>query len=124
MYFQKVLEMYPDMDIHSLASAFTIFGDWLRDCASAAEKSFTAKKKLISTKQLVFDNQTLLSDDDSSYGSCASYVQKKPKKLNIDDDDMKFITSLPSCYEMFSAFDSNHVLLVTVHLYLAINVDV
>jgi hypothetical protein len=40
---------------------------------------------------------TSLSDDESSDGSYASYVQKKTKKVNLDEDDKKFFTSLPTC---------------------------
>lgn len=35
------------------------------------------------------------------------------RKTNIDDDEKKFFTSLPTCYSMFSAFDSQDV----VHSY-------
>ena len=63
---------------------------------------------MITEKKLVYDNRTSLSDDENSDGSCASYVQKKPKKTNLDDEDKKsslvcqpvnhcFLPSIPRC---------------------------
>ena len=64
---------------------------------------------MITEKKIVYDNRTSLSDDESSDGSYASYIQKKPKKVNLDEDDKKFFTSLPTCYALFFAFDSRNV---------------
>jgi len=71
---------------------------------------------MISDKTLVYDNRTSISDDESFYdshsdnessdGMYASRVHKMKMKTNIDDDDKNFITSLPTCYAMFSYFDS------------------
>jgi hypothetical protein len=62
--------------------------------ASAALKAFMAVKNMITEKKIVYS--TSYSDDDSSDESVASYVQKKPKKTNLDDEDKKFFTSLPA----------------------------
>ena len=48
--------------------------------------------------------EKLVYDDDSDE-SVASHMQKKPKKMNLDDEDKKFFTCLPTCYAMFFAFD-------------------
>jgi hypothetical protein len=61
---------------------------------------------MITEKKIVYDNRTSLSDDESSDGSYASYIQKKTKKVNLDEDDKKFFTSLPTCYALFFAFNS------------------
>ena len=60
---------------------------------------------MIADKKLEYDDRASLSDDDSE-SSVASYMQKKPKKTNMDDEDKKFFTCLPTCYAMFFAFDS------------------
>ncbi len=64
---------------------------------------------MIVEKKIEHDNRTSLSDDESSDGSYASYVQNKPKKSNMDEEDKKFFTSLPSCYALFFAFNSRDV---------------
>jgi len=68
---------------------------------------------------LVYDNRTSLSDDESFRDSNSDdessdhiyycHVHKTTRKTNVDDDDKKFFTSLPTCYSMFSAFDSQDV---------------
>jgi hypothetical protein len=35
--------------------------------------------------------------------------RKKPNKVNLDEDDKKIFTSLPTCYALFFAFDSRNV---------------
>ena len=50
------------------------------------------------------------SDDESSDGMYASRLHKTTRKMNRDDDDKKFFTSLPACYSMFSAFFSQDVI--------------
>ena len=68
---------------------------------------------MIIEKKIVYDNRTSLSDDESSNGSSdgspASCVQRKPKKVNLDEDDKEFFTSLPTCYALFFAFNSRDV---------------
>jgi len=64
---------------------------------------------MITEKKIVYDNRTSFSDDESSDGSYASYIQKKSKKANLDEDDKMFFTSLPTCYALFFAFDSRIV---------------
>lgn len=49
------------------------------------------------------------SSDGSSDGSPAGCVQWRPKKVNLDEYDKKFFTSLPTCYALFFAFDSKDV---------------
>jgi hypothetical protein len=117
MYIKEIQTMFPDMNCGQLSSNITFSEDWVRDRARAAEYAFNTVKKMISDKKLVYDNRTSLSDDESSYGSSesspAGCVQWRPKKVNLDEDDKKFFTSLPTCYSMFSAFDSQDV----VHSY-------
>jgi hypothetical protein len=106
MYLKAVQEMYPEANMGLLSSNLAIYEDWDNVRAVAALKAFTAVRKMITEKKLVYDNRTSLSDDEDSDGSCASYMQKKPKKTNLDDEDKKFFTSLPTCYSLFFAFDS------------------
>ena len=79
-------------------------------------------KDMIQAKELVFGSS---DNDDNGYdsegnsvSSVASYLQKKPKKTNLndddkktnlDDDDRKFFTSLPTCYALYFAFDTSDV---------------
>ena len=123
MYIKEIQTMFPDMNCGRLSSNITFSEDWVRDRARAAEYAFNTVKKMISDKKLVYDNRTSLSDDESfndsnsddesSDGLHASLVHKTTRKTNLDDDDKKFFTSLPTCYSMFSAFDSRDV----VHSY-------
>ena len=106
MYLKAIQEMYPEANMGLLSSNLAIYEDWDNVRAVAALKAFTAVRKMITEKKLVYDNRTSLSDDEDSDGSCASYMQKKPKKTNLDDEDKKFFTSLPTCYSLFFAFDS------------------
>ena len=106
MYLKAIQEMYPEANMGLLSSNLAIYEDWDNVRAVAALKAFTAVRKMITEKTLVYDNRTSLSDDEDSDGSCASYMQKKPKKTNLDDEDKKFFTSLPTCYSLFFAFDS------------------
>ncbi len=105
-YLKAIHEMYPEANMGLLSSNLAIYEDWDNVRAVAALKAFTAVRKMITEKTLVYDNRTSLSDDEDSDGSCASYMQKKPKKTNLDDEDKKFFTSLPTCYSLFFAFDS------------------
>ena len=54
---------------------------------------------MISDKNPVYDDRTSLSYDSDE--SVASYMQKKPKKTNLDDEDKKFFICLPKCYAIF-----------------------
>lgn len=109
LYLQAIQEMYPGINTGRLSSHLTYYEDWAQVRATAALKAFTTVKKMITEKKIVYDKRTSLSDDESSDGSYASYVQKKPKKVNLDEDDKKFFTSLPTCYALFFAFDSRDV---------------
>ncbi len=73
--------------------------DWATTRAVAALKAFTTVKSIVSDKKLVYDDRTSLSYDSDE--SVASHIQKKPKKTNLDDEDKKFFTCLPTCYAMF-----------------------
>ena len=84
MYLKAIQEMYPLANIGLLSSNLAIYEDWDNVRAVAALKAFTAVRKMITEKKLVYDNRTSLSDDESSDGSYASYIQKKPKKVNLD----------------------------------------
>ena len=101
LYLDAVKEMYPEMNVHKLSSHLIFYENWASVRASAALKAFTAVKTMTTEKKLVYSNRTSYSDDDESDGSVASYVQKKPKKQNLDDEDKKFFTSLLTCYLLF-----------------------
>ena len=109
LYLQAIQEMYPGINTGRLSSNLAYYENWAQVRATAALKAFTTVKKMITEKKIVYDNRTSLSDDESSDGSYASYIQKKPKKVNLDEDDKKFFTSLPTCYALFFAFDSRNV---------------
>lgn len=81
-------------------SSFRFAVNWATVRASAALKAFMAVKNMITEKKIVYSNRTSYSDDDSDE-SVASYIQKKPKKTNLDDEDKKFFISLPTCYSLF-----------------------
>jgi len=42
-------------------------------------------------------------------GVLPAVYRKKTKKVNMDEEDKKFFTSLPTCYASFFAFDSRDV---------------
>jgi hypothetical protein len=108
-YLDAIHEMYPEMIITKLSNYLLYFEDWATVRAAAALKAFMAVKDMIAHGNLVYDNRALLSDDDSD-DSVASYMQKKPKKHNLDDEDKKFFTSLPTCYSMFFCFETFDVI--------------
>ncbi len=91
--------MYPEMNVHRLSSHLIFYENWATVRASAALKAFMAVKNMITEKKIVYS--TSYSDDDYSDESVASYIQKKPKKTNLDYEDKKFFTSLPTCYSLF-----------------------
>ena len=97
LYLQAIQEMYPGINAGWLSSHLTYYEDWAQVRATAALKAFTTVKKRITEKKIVYDKRTSLSDDESSDGSYASYVQKKPKKVNLDEDDKKFFTTNLLC---------------------------
>jgi hypothetical protein len=109
LYLKVIQEMYPGMNTGRLSSNLTYYENWAQVRATASLKAFTTVKKMITEKKIVYDNRMSLSDDESSDGSYASYIQKKPKKVNLDKDDKKFFTSLLTCYALFFAFDSRNV---------------
>ena len=78
------------------------FENWAQVRFTAALKAFTTVRNIIVEKKIEYDNRTSLSDDESSNGSYASYVQKKQRKWTW----MRNFTSLPTCHALFFAFDS------------------
>ena len=104
LYLDAVKEMYPEMNVHKLSSHLIFYKNWASVRASAALKAFTAVKTMITEKKLVYSNRTSYSDDDESDGSVASYVQKKPKKQNLDDEHKRFFTSILTCYLFLFCF--------------------
>ena len=108
LYLRAIHEMYPGINTGWLSSNMTLDENWAQVRAIAAFKAFTTVRNMIAEKKIVYDNRTSLSDDESSDGSYASYVQKKPEKMNMDEED-KIFTSLPTCYALFFAFDSMDV---------------
>ena len=108
-YLDAIHKMYPEMIITKLSNYLPYFEDWATVRAAAALKAFMAVKDMIAHGNLVYDNRASLSDDDSD-DSVASYMQKKPKKHNLDDEDKKFFTSLPTCYSMFFCFETFDVI--------------
>ena len=77
--------------------------------STATLKAFNTVKNIITDNKIVYDNRTSISDDESSNGSYASYVQNKQNKVDMDEDDKTFFTSLPTHYAVFFAFDSRDV---------------
>lgn len=106
LYLKGVKEMYPHTNIEWLRSSMAFHEDWASTRAVAALTAFISVKSMISDGKLVYDDRASLSDDDSSKSIVASYMQKKPKKKNLDDKDKKFFTCLTTCYALFFAFDS------------------
>ncbi len=115
LYLKAIKEIYPDSVIGWLSSNMTFHKDWATTRTVAALRAFTTVKSMMSYEKLVYDDRTSLSDydvsdDDDSDASVASNMQKKSKKMNLDDEDKKFFTCLPTCYAMFFAFDSKDAL--------------
>jgi hypothetical protein len=83
LYLRAIQEMYPGINTGRLASNLTYYENWAQVRATAALKTFTTVKKMITEKKIVYDNRTSLSDDESSDGSYASYIQKKTKQSEL-----------------------------------------
>jgi hypothetical protein len=86
-----------------LKSNIAFHEDWAKTRSVAALKAFTTVKSMISDEKLVYDRSSLYYDSDERN---AGYMQKTPKKINLDDEDKKVFTCLPTCYAMFFAFNS------------------
>ena len=56
-------------------------------------------KSMIYEENLVYDDRTSLSYDLDE--SAASYMQKKPKKMNLDDEDRKFLLVYQAVMQCF-----------------------
>ena len=80
LYMQAIQEMYPGFNTGWLSSNLSFYENWAQVRATAALKAFTTVRNMIAEKKIVYDNRTSLSDDESSDGSYASYVQKKQRK--------------------------------------------
>ena len=98
-YLDAIHEMYPEVNVVRLENHLMFNENWATMRASAALKAFTTVKNMITEKKIVYSTRT--SYDEDSDESVASYIQKKPKKTNLDDEDKKFFTSLPTCYSFF-----------------------
>ena len=85
LYLKAIKEMYPDVVIGWLSSNMAFHKDWATTMAVAALKAFMTVKSLSSDIKLVYDDRTSLFDDDDSDESVASYMQKKPKKKNLNE---------------------------------------
>ena len=83
LYLRAIQEMYPGINTGRLSSNMTFYENWAQVRATAALKAFTTVKKMITEKKIVYDNRTSLSDDESSDGSYASYIQKKNKESEL-----------------------------------------
>ena len=88
--------MYPGINTGWLSSNLTFYENWAQVRATAALNAFTTDRNMINEKKIVYDNKTSLSDDESSDGSYASHVQKKPKTVNMDKEDKKIFPHLPT----------------------------
>ena len=80
LYLRAIQEMYPGINTGWLSSNLTQYENRAKVRATAALKAFTTVKKMIVEKNIVYYNRMSLSDDESSDGSYASYIQKKQRK--------------------------------------------
>ena len=80
---------------------------------NSASNAFRAVKDIIEAKEPVSgssnDDDKRYDSDGNTVASVASYMEKKPKKTNLDDEDRKFFTSLPTCYALYFAFATSDV---------------
>lgn len=113
MYLTAVQDMYPEHNMGYLRSHMVLDEDWANVRANAASNAFRAVKDIIEAKEPECESR---NDDDKHYdsdgntvSSVASYMQKKPKKTKLDDEDRKFFNSLPTCYALYFAFDTHNV---------------
>jgi hypothetical protein len=67
LYLQAIQEMYPGINIGQLSSNLTYYENWAQVRATAALKAFTIVKKMITEKNIFYDNRTSFSADESSY---------------------------------------------------------
>jgi hypothetical protein len=109
LYLRAIQEMFPGINTGWMSSNLTFYENWAQVRTTAASKTFINVRNMIVEKKIEYDNRTSFSDDESSDGSYASYVQKTPMKLKIDEEDEKFFTDLPTCYALFSAFGSGDI---------------
>ena len=114
LYLIGVQDMYPELTIgSSLRSNMVLDEDWPNHRVNAADNAFRAVKDMIQAKELSLgssdDDDKDYDSDGNSVSSVASYMQKKPKKTNLDDDDRIFFNSLPTCYALCFAFDTRDV---------------
>jgi hypothetical protein len=67
---------------------------------------------MITDNNIVYHNRTSPSDDESSDGSSDGSlmaVYRKTKESEMGEEDKKFFTSLPTCYDLFLAFNCRDV---------------
>ena len=113
MYLTAVQDMYPEHNIDYLRSHMVLDEDWPNVRVNAASNAFRAVKDMIQAKELVFgssnDDDKCYDSDSNTVASAASYMEKKPKKIYLDEEDRKFFNSLPTCYALYFAFDTSNV---------------
>ena len=113
MYLTAVKDMYPEHNMDYLRSHMVLDDDWRNVRLNAASNAFRAVKDIIEAKEPVSgssnDDDKCYDSDGNTVASDASHVQKKPKKTNLDDEDRKFFTSLPTCYALYFAFNTSDV---------------
>jgi hypothetical protein len=80
LYLRAIQEIYPGINTGWLSSNLTFYENWAQVRATAALKAFITVKTMITEKKIEYANRTSLSDDQSSDGSYASYVQKKNQR--------------------------------------------
>ena len=113
MYLAAVQDMYPEHNMGYLRSHMVLDEDWPNVRGNAASNAFRAVKDIIEAKEPVFgssnDDDKCYDSDGNTVASVASYMQKKPKKTYLDEEDRKFFNSLATCYALYFAFDINNV---------------
>lgn len=113
MYLTAVKDVYPEHNMDYLNKHMVLDEDWPNVRVNAASNAFRAVKDMIQAKELVFgsrdDDHNGYDSEGNSVSSVASYMQKKPKKTNLDEEDRKFFNSLPTCYALYFAFDTSDV---------------
>ena len=101
LHLKAIEEMYCQINTGWLISNTAFHEDRARTRTVASLKASTTVKSMLTEENLVYDERTSFSEYDDSDESAACQLQKKPKKMNLDDEDKKVFTCLPTCYAMF-----------------------
>jgi hypothetical protein len=110
LYLDDICKMYPDINMRKLSEHMSYYENWASVRMDAALKAYGKVNDMLMNGKLTYDNSTSYdeeedeSDDDDSDGKWR--IQKKPPKKKLDEEDKKFFTSLPACYSLFFALDS------------------